>query len=103
PFSAYQSSRVPAYTRGAPGLAASRVRTVAQPGSSTTSARPRARSRRAGTPGSVIAADLMVLAPARQHVLGDVQQVEDARHHEVDQVVDGLRLVIEARRGRHYD
>lgn len=31
PFIAYRSSRVPAYTTGAPGLLASRVRTVAQP------------------------------------------------------------------------
>jgi hypothetical protein len=42
----------------------------------------------------------MMLAPARQHVLGNVQQVENARHDEIDQVVDGLRLVIEARRRR---
>ena len=38
----------------------------------------------------------MVLAPARQHVLRDVEQIEDARNHEVDQIIDGLRLVIEA-------
>src|SRR5476651_2297123 len=91
PFMAYRSSRVPAYTTGAPGLAASSVRAVAQPVSCNASK----------TSSSLFIAAQMMLTPTREHVLGNVQQIENPRHHKVHQVIDRLRLVIEAgRRGQ---
>src|SRR5690606_39960779 len=44
--------------------------------------------------------DEMVFAPARQHVLRNLQQIEDACDDEIHQVVEGLWLMIEAWRSR---
>src|SRR5690554_6418827 len=55
--------------------------------------------------GEIVAVicSLHQFAPTRQHVLRNPQLIEDPRDDKINQIVNGLRLVIKTRRGRQHD